>query len=90
MGDQEAIIKKDESLRRFDGSAAKFGGWAKTFVDHMAKVHQAWRAALEWFSTTIKDLYFSRLYTETLGQYNEPAVGLSVKMSNASSTICLS
>ena len=67
MGDQEAINKKDESLRRFDGSAAKFGAWAKHFVDHMAKVHPAWRSALEWFATTTEDLSFSRLYTETLG-----------------------
>ena len=74
MGDQEAINKKDESLRRFDGSAAKFSAWAKHVVDHMAKVHPAWRGALEWFATTTEDVSFSKLYTETLGPYNEPAV----------------
>ena len=80
MGDQEAINKKDESLRRFDGSAAKFGAWAKHFVDHMSKVHPAWRNALEWFAATTEDLSFSRLFTETLGPYNESAVDLAVKL----------
>ena len=56
MGDQDAINKKDESLRRFDGSAAKFSNWAKHFVDHMARVHPAWRKALEWFGASQEDL----------------------------------
>ena len=80
MGDQEAINKKDESLRRFDGSATKSGAWAKHFLDHMARVHPAWRGALEWFATTTVDLSFLRLYTETLGPHSEPAVDLSVKL----------
>ena len=58
MGDQEAINRKNESLRKFDGSAAKFANWAKHFIDHMAKmakVHPAWRPALEWFPTCGED-----------------------------------
>ena len=80
MGDQEAINKKSESLRKFDGSAAKFANWAKHFTDHMSRVHPAWRATLEWFSLTNEDLSFRRLYTEYLGPFKEPAVDLAVKL----------
>ena len=80
MGDQEAINRKNESLRKFDGSAAKFANWAKHFIDHMAKVHPAWRPALEWFSTCEEDLNFRRLHTEVLGPFSEPSIDLAIKL----------
>ena len=80
MGDQDAINKKDESLRRFDGSAAKFSNWAKHFVDHVARVHPAWRTALERFGKCSEDLSLRRLHNEVIGPLSEPAVDLSVKL----------
>ena len=80
MGDAEAINRKDESLRKFDGSAVKFANWAKHFMDHMAKVHPAWRPALEWFATTPEDLSFRRLHAECLGPFRESAIDLAVKL----------
>ena len=37
MGDQEAMSRKSESLRKFSGNAADFNNWAKHMCDHMGK-----------------------------------------------------
>lgn len=77
MGDAGAMNRKDESLRKCDGSAVNFANWAKHFMDHMAKVHPAYRPALKWFSTTPEDLSFRRLHTKCLGPFRESAVDLA-------------
>ena len=48
LGDQDAMGKKSESLKRFSGNASDFFAWSKHFVDHMCKVHGEWRRVLEW------------------------------------------
>ena len=80
MGDQEAINRKNESLRRFDGTAANFANWSKHVIDHMAKVHPACRPALEWIATCEEDLSFRRLHTEDLGPFSEPSIDLASQL----------
>ena len=80
MGDQEAINRKSESLRKFSGHAADFYLWSEHFIDHLSKVHTAWRYVLEWFAKPIDDVSMARLRQETLGPYHENAAELPEKL----------
>ena len=79
MGNQEQMDRKNESLRAFNGSPETFKAWAQHMIDHMARVHPAWRPALEWMAQTDENLEFARLNNEVLGPYAEPAHELAVK-----------
>ena len=79
MGDQDAMARKSESVRRFSGQSVDFVNWSKRMVDHMAKVHPHWRHVLEWLAVTKQEMNLSRLSTETLGPFDENARELAVK-----------
>ena len=80
MGNQEAINRKSESLRKFSGHAADFYLWSEHFIDHMSKVHTGWRYVLEWFAKPIDDVSMARLRHDTLGPFHENAWELSEKL----------
>ena len=46
----------------------------------MAKVHPAWRSALEWFATCEEDLSFGRLQINVLGPFSELAIDLAIQL----------
>ena len=52
MGNQEAMGRKSESLRRLSGQPGYFINWSEHFMDHIARVHQVWRPTLVWMSKT--------------------------------------
>ena len=52
MGNQEAMNRNIESLRRFSGQPGGFITWSEHFMDHMARVHHAWRPTFSWMSKT--------------------------------------
>ena len=79
MGNQEAMGRKSESLRRFSGKPSDFITWSKHSVDHMARVHQVWRPKLIWMSKTEESLTLHRLCNEVTGSLNENAGDLSLK-----------
>ena len=67
MGDQDAMARKSESVRRFSGQSVDFVNWSKRMVNHMAKVHPYLRHILEWLAVTKQEMSLSRLTKETLG-----------------------
>ena len=67
MGNGEAMNRKSESLRRFNGNPSEFIRWSRHFTDHMAKVHAAWRYTLEWIATANYDIQMARLQNDVLG-----------------------
>ena len=79
MGDLKAINTKSESLKKFSGDAADFKSWSEHLMDHMAKVHPAWKPALKYLSKTDEDLTKSRLSMDTMGPYAENSWDLAVK-----------
>lgn len=80
MGNGEAINRKTESLRKFNGNPSDFILWSNHFTDHMAKVHSAWRYVLGWMANTPSDLSMARLANDCLGPFRENAADLAVKL----------
>ena len=81
MGDQDAMSRKSESVRKYSGHALDFNIWSKHMVDHMAKVHPYWRRLLDWvvnFSAE-SEISMSQLQDLTLGPLSEPAHDLATK-----------
>ena len=80
MGNGEAMNRKSESLRRFNGNPSEFIRWSQHFTDHMAKVHAAWRYTLEWVATANDDIRMARLQNDVLGPYRETSADLAIKL----------
>ena len=80
MGDTKALYRKSESLRKWNGNAESFAGWAQHLIDHVAKVHPEWKRLLTWMSETEDPLDFAHLYPVTVGPFNENAAELSQKL----------
>ena len=80
MGNQGAMGRKSESLRKFSGQAGDFINRSEHFMDHMARVHQVWRPTLVWMSKTEEPLTMHRLRNDTIGSYNENAGDLALKL----------
>ena len=66
MGDQEAMVRKSDSVRKFSGQAVDVVNWARHMVDHMAKVHPHWRHALEWLAVIKQDMSLTKIANELL------------------------
>ena len=79
MGNQERMDSKSENLKRFTGNPEGFKSWADRIIDHMGKVHPAWRSLLQWMAKTEDDLSMRRLRRETFGPHDEQAADLAVK-----------
>ena len=79
MGNTKDMHRKSDSLRKFTGVPENFGVWCEHMTDHMAKVHPAWRYALDWLAQTTDDLSFSALSGCWLGPFREDARDLAVK-----------
>ena len=79
MGNTKDMHRKSDSLRKFTGQAENFTTWSDHIVDHMVKVHPAWRYALTWLSKTDTDLSYETLQNLNLGPFKENALDLSTK-----------
>ncbi|MCH1582993.1 MAG: hypothetical protein L7S63_07745, partial [Flavobacteriales bacterium] len=79
MGDQKAMHRKSDSLRRFTGTAENFGSWTGHMIDHMGKVHPCWRQVLNWLAATDDPLDFPSIQHAVLGPFNENARDLAIK-----------
>ena len=81
MGDLKSMLRKSDSLRKFTGTADNFSSWAQHMVDHMGKVHSAWKQVLRWINEpgNAAPLDFASLPGLTLGPHNEDAVDLATK-----------
>ena len=79
MGNTKDMHRKSDSLRKFTGQAENFTTWSEHIVDHMAKVHPAWRYALTWLSKTDADLSYETLANLNLGPFQENALDLAIK-----------
>ena len=79
MGNQEAMGRKSESLRKFSGQPSDFINWSEHLMDHMARVHQVLRPTLVRMSKTEEPLTMHRLRNDTIGPYNENAGDLALK-----------
>ena len=80
LGNQEAMGRKSESLRKFSGQPGDFINWSEHFMDHMAHVHQVWRPTLVWMSKNEEPPTMHRLRDDTIGPYNENACDLALKL----------
>ena len=80
MGNQEAMGRKSESLRKLSRQLSYFINWSEHFMDHMARAHQVWRPTLVWKSKTEEPLTMNRLRNETMGPYNENGGDLALKL----------
>ena len=80
MGNQDAMNRKSESLFKFTGEAKDYDHWSKKFMDHLAKVHLAWRPTLEWVATSTDNLSMFRLRADTVGPYRENAADVASKL----------
>ena len=80
MGNQEAMGRKSESLRRFSGQPCDFITWCEHFMDHMARVHQVWRPTLIWMSKTEDTLTMDQLRNQSMGLFGENAGDVSLKL----------
>ena len=79
MGNQEAVGRKSESLRKFSGQPSDFMNWSDHFMDHIARVRQVWRPTLLWMSKTKEPLTMHRLRNDTIGPYDENAGDVALK-----------
>ena len=79
MGDQKAMHRKSDSLRKFNGQPEGFAAWTGHMTDHMGKVHPYWRQVLNWLSSTNKPLDFASLHGVVIGPFDESALDLTVK-----------
>ena len=80
MGNGEAINRKSESFRKFNGNPTDFLLWSDHFTDHMATVHSAWRYALGWMANTPTDIAMVRLTNDCLGPFKENTAELVVNL----------
>ena len=79
IGDQKAMHRKSDSLRKFNGQAEGFASWIGHMTDHMGKVHPCWRQVLNWLSVTNEPLDFASLRGQVVGPFDEDALDLTVK-----------
>ena len=79
MGNTKDMHRKSDSLRKFSGNATDFSSWTEHMIDHMSKVHPAWRYVLGWIATTEFDLSYAALQGYWLGPFREDAVDLACK-----------
>ena len=77
MGNTKDMHRKSDSLRKFNGQADNFTAWTEHMVDHMAKVHPAWRYALTWIAQTGADLSYATLSNLNLSPFRENALDLA-------------
>ena len=81
MGDLKSMHRKSDSLRKFSGQAKHFSNWSQHMLDHMGKVHPAWKPTLRWMALpgNTQPLDFASLEGLTLGPNNENAIDLATK-----------
>ena len=80
MGDRELMNRKSESLFKFTGAPSDYPFWANKFMDHMGKVHIAWKPILKWMQTSKETLSMRRLRVDSLGPHHENAADLATKL----------